>query len=224
MQNTEKKDQKPLRRLVYDELKMRILTGQIAAGERMMEEETSQALGVSRTPVREAFKRLEKEGLVVIRPRRGAFATQISKEELLQILDVREVLEAMATEQACENMKKAQKDKLRAVVEKHAEAVAKDNYTKMVEYDTEFHKLLVEGSGNKTLINLISQLQELLLRFRYIYYDNDSHPKKIAREHEVIMDALSAGDAKKAAEGTRKHIKGLKKVVEEFDFSKVAPL
>ncbi len=217
MLDIDKKDQRPLRMVVYDELKMRILTGQIAAGERMMEEETSRDLGVSRTPVREAFKRLEKEGLVIIKPRRGAFATQMAKKDLMEILDVRESLESMAAGQACERMTKAQKEKLRSVCEKHKKAVANNTYKQMVKYDTEFHELLVEGSRNKTLINFVEQLQELVLRFRYIYYDKTESAANVAAEHGNILDAILEGDVDKTIAETKKHIIGLKDIVRDFD-------
>ena len=217
MLDIDKKDQRPLRMVVYDELKMRILTGQIAAGERMMEEETSRDLGVSRTPVREAFKRLEKEGLVIIKPRRGAFATQMAKKDLMEILDVRESLESMAAGQACERMTKAQKEKLRSVCEKHKKAVANNTYKQMVKYDTEFHQLLVEGSRNKTLINFVEQLQELVLRFRYIYYDKTESAANVAAEHGNILDAILEGDVDKTIAETKKHIIGLKDIVRDFD-------
>ena len=217
MLDIDKKDQRPLRMVVYDELKMRILTGQIAAGERMMEEETSRDLGVSRTPVREAFKRLEKEGLVIIKPRRGAFATQMAKKDLMEILDVRESLESMAAGQACERMTKAQKEKLRSVCEKHKKAVANNTYKQMVKYDTEFHQLLVEGSRNKTLINFVEQLQELVLRFRYIYYDKTESAANVAAEHGNILDAILEGDVGKTIAETKKHIIGLKDIVRDFD-------
>ena len=217
MLDIDKKDQRPLRMVVYDELKMRILTGQIAAGERMMEEETSRDLGVSRTPVREAFKRLEKEGLVIIKPRRGAFATQMAKKDLMEILDVRESLESMAAGQACERMTKAQKEKLRSVCEKHKKAVANNPYKQMVKYDTEFHQLLVEGSRNKTLINFVEQLQELVLRFRYIYYDKTESAANVAAEHGNILEAILEGDVDKTIAETKKHIIGLKDIVRDFD-------
>lgn len=218
MLDIDKKDQRPLRMVVYDELKMRILTGQIAAGERMMEEETSRDLGVSRTPVREAFKRLEKEGLVIIKPRRGAFATQIAKKDLMEILDIRECLESMAAGQACERMTKAQKDKLKSICEKHKKSVANNIYKQMVKYDTEFHELLVEGSRNKTLINFIAQLQELVLRFRYMFYETTESAANVAAEHGNICDAILAGDVEKTIAETRNHIQGLKEIVTEFDF------
>ena len=217
MLDIDKKDQRPLRMVVYDELKMRILTGQIAAGERMMEEETSRDLGVSRTPVREAFKRLEKEGLVIIKPRRGAFATQMAKKDLMEILDVRESLESMAAGQACERMTKAQKEKLRSVCEKHKKVVANNTYKQMVKYDTEFHQLLVEGSRNKTLINFVEQLQELVLRFRYIYYDKTESAANVAAEHGNILEAILEGDVDKTIAETKKHIIGLKDIVRDFD-------
>ena len=87
---------KPLREIVYEELKRQIMVGEIAPGTRMMEVELAEEMGVSRTPVREAIRKLEKEGLVTIEPRRGAYASDISAKDMVDILEVRQDLEGMA--------------------------------------------------------------------------------------------------------------------------------
>ena len=96
---------KPLREIVYEELKRQIMVGEIAPGTRMMEVELAEEMGVSRTPVREAIRKLEKEGLVTIEPRRGAYASDISAKDMVDILEVRQDLEGMQVMQVLgENM------------------------------------------------------------------------------------------------------------------------
>lgn len=215
MINTNNNDHRPLRVLVYEELKMRILKGEIAPGQRLMEVETSEELGVSRTPVREAIKKLEKEGLVVVEPRKGTYAAQISDNDLIEILEVREALEALAAQYAVKRMKASQKDKLISVSKKYNKAVEDGMLPLMIKYDTEFHRILVDGSNNRTLINLIEQLQELLLRFRYLYYDNARRAEQNPPEHQRIIDAVMAGDEKEAYAATMAHIGSLKEIVLE---------
>ena len=96
MLNFDIQNHRPLREIVYEELKMQILTGKIIPGTRMMEVELADDMGVSRTPIREAIRQLEKEGLVTIEPRRGAYASQISVKDMVDILEVRQNLEGLA--------------------------------------------------------------------------------------------------------------------------------
>ena len=96
MLNFDIQNHKPLREMVYEELKMQILKGSIIPGTRMMEVELAEEMGVSRTPIREAIRKLEKEGLVTIEPRRGAYASMISTEDMVEILEVRQDLEGLA--------------------------------------------------------------------------------------------------------------------------------
>lgn len=101
MLNFDLQNHRPLREIVYEQLKMQILTGKIVPGTRMMEVELADEMGVSRTPVREAIRKLEKEGLVTIEPRRGAYASDISVKDMVDTLEVREDLEALAAGAGC---------------------------------------------------------------------------------------------------------------------------
>ena len=96
MINFDLQNHRPLREIVYEELKNQILMGEIAPGTRMMEIELAEEMGVSRTPVREAIRKLEKEGLVTIEPRKGAYASDVSIKDMVDVLEVREDLEGMA--------------------------------------------------------------------------------------------------------------------------------
>lgn len=213
MLNFENRGHKSLRILVYEEIKKQILTGDIEPGARIMEVETAEALGVSRTPVRDAIKKLEREGLVVIEPRRGTYASRITDAELIEILDVREHLEGLAVLYATNRMKNTHKEKLKNISGKYINAVEEKKINKMVKYDTEFHKTIIEASENKTLASLIEQLDERMMRFRYAYFDNTRRAEMIPPEHEKIFNAIMAGDAHTAEDAARDHIRRLKEAV-----------
>lgn len=112
-------------------------------------------------------------------------------------------------------MKNAQKDKLKGISEKYINAVGEKKINKMVKYDTEFHKTIIESSGNKTLINLIEQLDERMMRFRYAYFDNTRRAELIPPEHDKILNAIMNEDAGAAEEFAKDHIRRLKEVVTE---------
>ncbi len=215
MLNLDIQNHRPLREIVYEELKMQILKGQIVPGTRMMEVEMAEEMGVSRTPIREAIRKLEKEGLVTIEPRKGAYASQISTKDMVDILEVRQNMEGLAAHYAALRMNDDQKKKLAEIADAYNKAVVENNTPDMIKYDTAFHHLIVEGSGNKMLVHMIEQLQELVLRFRYLYYDDFKRAEKMPREHKVIYEAILTGDTDKARKAADVHIDRLKKLVEE---------
>jgi DNA-binding GntR family transcriptional regulator len=204
---------RPLREIVYEELKRRILVGEIAPGTRMMEVELADIMGVSRTPIREAIRKLEKEGLVSIEPRRGAYASEISIKDMLDVLEVRQDLEGMAAAMAAEKVTEEEKIAFIKANDDYKEAVRNGNTEDMIRCDEYFHQLIVNYSGNKTLNQLLSQVQELALRFRYIYYDNFSSYKNMPMEHEEIEEAILSGDTQRARIVAEDHILRLKQFV-----------
>ena len=213
MLNFDIQNHKPLREMVYEELKMQILKGSIIPGTRMMEVELAEEMGVSRTPIREAIRKLEKEGLVTIEPRRGAYASMISTEDMVEILEVRQDLEGLAAYFAASRMSDEQMAELKEVSNNYNEAVKRGKMEDMIKYDTRFHHIIVESCRNKILVQMIEQLQELVLRFRYIYYDNFRRAENMPEEHEAIMAAISEGDADKARAAADIHIDRLKELV-----------
>ena len=213
MLNFDIQNHKPLREMVYEELKMQILKGSIIPGTRMMEVELAEEMGVSRTPIREAIRKLEKEGLVTIEPRRGAYASMISTEDMVEILEVRQDLEGLAAYFAADRMEKSQMEELRQVSNSYNEAVKEGNMEAMIKHDTRFHHIIVESCRNKILVQMIEQLQELVLRFRHIYYDNFKRAENMPEEHEAIVAAIAEGDADKARAAADIHIERLKELV-----------
>ena len=213
MLNFDIQNHKPLREMVYEELKMQILKGSIIPGTRMMEVELAEEMGVSRTPIREAIRKLEKEGLVTIEPRRGAYASMISTEDMVEILEVRQDLEGLAAFFAADRMTEEQMEELKYVSGCYDDAVKRGNMEEMIKHDTRFHHIIVESCRNKILVQMIEQLQELVLRFRYIYYDNFRRAENMPEEHAAIVAAIAEGDADKARAAADIHIERLKELV-----------
>ena len=213
MINFDLQNHRPLREIVYEELKREILVGEISPGTRMMEIELADEMGVSRTPVREAIRKLEKEGLVTIEPRKGAYASDVSIKDMVDVLEVREDLEAMAAAMAAQKVNKDEKQALIEATMEYKEAVESERTEDIIRCDEKFHQLIVNYSGNKTLIQLFSQVQELALRFRYLYYDDFSRYEKMPMEHREIEEAILSGDYEKARVAAGEHVKKLKQFV-----------
>lgn len=213
MLNFDLQNHRPLREIVYEELKRQILIGEIPPGTRMMEVELADDMGVSRTPIREAIRKLEKEGLVSIEPRRGAYASEISIKDMVDVLEVREFLESMAAGLAAKKISNEEKEKISKASLAYKKAVESGQTEDIIKADELFHKLIVECSGNKTLIQMMNQVQELALRFRYIYYEDFSRYKNMPYEHQEIVDAVASGNEERAKEKAYTHVQRLKDFV-----------
>lgn len=213
MLNFELQNHRPLREIVYEQLKIQILTGKIAPGTRMMEVELAEDLGVSRTPVREAIRKLEKEALVVIEPRRGAYVSDVSVKEMVDTLVVREDLEALAASLTAKRITKEELEGLEKKVTDYSEAIASGDMEQIIRADESFHHKIVALSGNKALIQLFSSVQELSLRFRYLYYEDFTRYENMPVEHKEILEAIKTGDGDAARIVSDNHVKKLKEFV-----------
>lgn len=213
MLNFELQNHRPLREIVYEQLKIQILTGKIAPGTRMMEVELAGDLGVSRTPVREAIRKLEKEALVVIEPRRGAYVSDVSVKEMVDTLVVREDLEALAASLTAKRITKEELEGLEKKVTDYSEAIASGDMEQIIRADESFHHKIVALSGNKALIQLFSSVQELSLRFRYLYYEDFTRYENMPVEHKEILEAIKTGDGDAARIVSDNHVKKLKEFV-----------
>lgn len=213
MLNFDLQNHRPLREIVYEQLKRQILTGRILPGTRMMEVELAEEMGVSRTPVREAIRKLEKEGLVTIEPRRGAYASDISLKDMVDTLEVREDLEGLAAALAAERMSAEQVEELVKITENYSQAVRDSNAEQMIRFDEQFHKYIVTCSDNKTLIQLSETVQGMVLRFRYLYYKDLARYENMPMEHRDIIAAIKGGDGGTARQAADGHVKRLKEFV-----------
>ena len=139
-------DYLPLRDVVFNTLRQEILTGKLKPGERLMEIHLANKLGVSRTPIREAIRKLELEGLVIMIPRRGAEVAQITLKSLKDVMEVRRALDVLAIELACERMNQEDRDSLFQACENFSVAVETNDTRKMAEADVAFHDIIVFNS------------------------------------------------------------------------------
>lgn len=213
MLNFDIQSHRPLREIVYEELRNLILTGKIKPGTRMMEIELAEDMGVSRTPIREAIRKLEKEGLVIIEPRKGAYASEVSVKDMEDILEVRANLEGLAAYYAAERMTDAEKKALGETSEKFRAAVEAGDMAEMISNDTRFHHMIVESSKNNHLIHMVEQLQELVLRFRYIYYKDFKRAEEMLPEHKRIYEEIVNGNGANARFEAFNHIDKLKDMI-----------
>jgi len=218
---SEQEGRMTLREHVYDKLKRKLLTGKIKPGTRMMEVDLAEELGVSRTPVREAVRQLEKEGLVRIDPGRGAFAQEVSVQGIIDTLTVREDLDALAASLACERIKKADEQKLLELTDKYQDAISNGDLDQMIHADEAFHRKIVKLAGNKTLSMVAKTVQAQVQRFRYLYYEDLKNYQNMPTEHREIINALMSGDSRLARRIADEHVKRLKDFVikEGADFT-----
>ena len=214
MFNINMQEHKPLRELVYEELRMLIMTGKIKPGVRMMEIELADSMGVSRTPVREAIRQLEKENLVTIEPRKRAYVSDISPHDLNEMLVVRETLEGLAIQLAADRMSADDVDVICGVNLDYAEALQNNDKEKLIKLDTQFHSLITKGSGNPYLIELCQQVQERVLRFRYIYFKSIKRAEDVIEEHKAILGMLQNKDSIGARRCMEDHILKLRESIQ----------
>ena len=217
MTDIQLKVQKPLKDLVYLELKHKIMTGEIVSQTRLMEIDLSEKMNVSRTPIREAIKRLADDGLVRVEPRRGAYVANISIKDMLDVFEVREDMEGFVAKLAAQRITKEQKDELKAIAAEYESAIEKaSDKEKIIELDEKFHNFIVKCSDNETLSELVKYVQELSLRFRYLYYEDPSLYGSTAEQHNRIVEAITSGRDEEARFEADAHVKALKEFVFEL--------
>lgn len=196
----------PLRDVVFNTLRQAILTGEMKPGERLMEIHLANKLGVSRTPIREAIRKLELEGLVIMIPRRGAEVAQITWKSLKDVLEVRRALDVLAIELACERMEREQLDSLYQACDDFKKATESEDIRKIAEADVVLHDIIVKATGNNRLIQLVNNLSEQMYRYRFEYIKDKSQHERLVEEHYEMHAAIKAKDKEKAAIVVRKHI------------------
>lgn len=196
----------PLRDVVYNTLRQAILRGELKPGERLMEIQLANKLGVSRTPVREAIRKLELDGLVLMIPRKGAEVADISEKSLKDVLEVRKALEELAVQLACEKISKAQIAELKEAAEEFKKILKSNDITQIAEADVCFHDVIYMATDNQKLIQLLYNLREQMYRYRVEYLKRPGVYPKLIQEHEEIIRQIEKREKELAAEITCRHI------------------
>lgn len=196
----------PLRDVVFNTLRQEILTGKMKPGERLMEIHLANKLGVSRTPIREAIRKLELEGLVIMIPRRGAEVAQITWKSLKDVLEVRRALDVLAIELACERMNQEQIEQLHKACGDFKAATKTQDTRRIAEADVALHDIIVASTGNNRLIQLVNNLAEQMYRYRFEYLKDASQHEMLVQEHEGMYQSIVKKDKAAAASLVKKHI------------------
>lgn len=201
---------KPLRDVVFENLRESILTGRLKPGQRLMEIQLAEGLGVSRTPVREAIRKLELEDLVVMLPRKGAYVTNMSLKEILDVLEVRASLESLAAKLAAKRRNEKDIEKLKQIIKKIKDLSEKEDKSLMVaisELDIELHHYIFNIANNKSLTKTTKIIWEKEYKFRLSYMSEYDISLSIVDEHEKLVKAIIDGDVITAEKSALTHIK-----------------
>ena len=196
----------PLRDVVFQTLRNAILKGELQPGERLMEIQLAQRLGVSRTPVREAIRKLELEGLAIMIPRRGAIVADITIQDLKDVLELRAALEELAVQKACMSITEEQIQALDKAEKEFRDSLSGNDLVHCVEADMAFHEVIYEAAGNKRLQQMLLNLREQMYRYRLEYMKDRSMHLLLAEEHETVCRAIKNKDREKAGNAMRVHI------------------
>ena len=149
---------KPLRDVVFESLRTAILEGKLKSGQRLMEVQLAEQLGVSRTPIREAIRKLELEGLVIMLPRKGAYVADMSFKDLIDVLEIRASLEGLAASLASGRRRDEDIEGLEKLAREFEESVKSGDIEEVLKKDVEFHEYIFSLANNKKLYQIINSL------------------------------------------------------------------
>ena len=179
----------PLRDVVFHTLREAILKGELKPGERLMELQLASKLGVSRTPIREAIRMLEQEGLAVTIPRRGAEVARMTEKDMKDVLQIREVLDELAVRLACDNITKEEIKELEKI----------------------YH-----AAGNAKLVTMLDNMREQIYRYRVEYLKDEHAYPTLIQEHRKILELLEKHEKEKVIEVMKVHVEKQAKVVKQI--------
>ena len=204
---------KPLRDVVSEALRQAIREGVLKPGERLMEIQLADELGVSRTPIREAVRKLELEGFVVMMPRRGTYVADISLKDVVQVFEIRSALEELAAGLAAERITPDELEELERIVVEISEYIARDEFDKIVDAGIRFHGVLYRASRNSRLVDILHNLREQMLRFRSI---SMHYPGRLAatwEEHRQLVEYIANHNSVQARKIAKKHMENSEKTL-----------
>jgi len=195
-----------LQEKVYDHLKQAILAGEVQPGERLLETHLARSLGVSRIPVREAIRKLEREGLVVAFPRRGVYASSLSVRDVDEVYTVRAVLEGLAARLAAEHRTDEQLLRLDAIVTEMAGQARRGDSVGLFTTGRRFHEVVLEASDNAKLALLMDLIRSQVERIRKLRMQVSRRTRDVHEEYASIRDAIRLRDGARAEVEMRAHV------------------
>lgn len=209
--------EKSLRGQVFDKIRSDILNGKYKRGEELVESSIGKELGISRTPVREAIRQLELEGLVQLVPNKGAFVTGISEKDVRDIYLIRARLEGLAARMAAKNITPELLDAMEETVVLSEYHAKKEHYEQVCEMDSKFHKLLYKASGSRILEHTLTDFHQYVQRVRMASIMKKRRMEKSNDEHDAILTAIREHDEEKAELVATRHISNTVENLKNYD-------
>ncbi|MDH7479328.1 MAG: GntR family transcriptional regulator [Syntrophomonadaceae bacterium] len=198
---------KPLHGIVLEILREAIVSGLLRPGEKLMEAQLAEEMGISRTPVREAIRKLELEGFVNMIPRKGACVAEYSEKDIVDTFRIRLALERLAVELAVGNITSGELEELKRVLEDEERSIEGLNLEAMVEKDAEFHEVIYRAGGNPRLLQIMENLRGQISRFRFVSLGGRGRGREVLVEHGRIYEALKQRNLELVLECIEEHIR-----------------
>ncbi|RLA96377.1 MAG: GntR family transcriptional regulator [Deltaproteobacteria bacterium] len=207
----------PLWERIYRRLRGAIQRGEFDPGTRLVEQRLAEELGVSRTPVREALYRLEREGLVTKVPHKGIVVREQDPEELKEVLELRGLLEGYAAALAAKKGDEELFDELEEILKRSEEALEKNDIDELVKLNTQFHETLYRRCGNHKLLELIKDLRDQFFRFRTSILRIKGMPRVSIEDHYKMLELMRKGESQAVEKLVREHIgRGKERLLREI--------
>lgn len=200
---------------VYGAIKERILRRELKSGERLVERRLASEFGVSKTPVREALSRLEKEGLLHLTPHCGAVVARLSARQAADLLDLREVLEGFAAERAAHAIDRRQLDALHALIREAEEALRASSLERYTDADLRLHRLVREAAGNEELVKVLAGVEDQIRLVMSTSVGLEGRASESLSEHRALFRALARRDGPAAGDAARRHIRRVRAAILE---------
>ena len=204
--NKETTDKYSLRGRVFHHMREDILSGKYKKDDELRENTIANELGVSRTPVREALRQLELEGLVKIVPNKSAVVTGFSAKDMHDIYIIRSYLEGLCAKLACENITEAQIEDIEEIQYLFDFHTKKKHFEQLVELDDRFHDIIYEASNSRMLTHVLVDYHHYVGRIRKVSLSNEERAEYCSKEHNAILEALRQRDGDKAEQLAHQHI------------------
>ena len=201
-----KSDYVPLRENAYELIKRMILKGYLKPGERLIESQLSKKFGVSRTPIRESIRKLAAEGLVEITPKGGTKISKLTKNDIDEIYEIRDVLESLAAEKAASIITDKEIESLERSLKDSEKALLNKDIKKMAQIDTKIHNLISKSSKNNRLFQLIDVLCTNITIQRELILETPGAGKEAIVDHRKIINALKERNKKAIRKSIHEHI------------------
>lgn len=205
-QGKEMMDKYSLRGQVFNKIREDILSGNYAEREELKEAAISKALGVSRTPVREALRQLELEGLVTIVPNKGAYVNGITAKDIFDIYVIRSYLEGLCAKWACEHITEEQLEQLEEITYLSEFHIQKEHWEQIFELDNRFHLLLYQACGSKVLEHILADYHHYVERVRKNTLSSQERARTATQEHKAILESVRNKDKERAEKLANEHI------------------